>query len=236
MHNPPAPRRLQAAPSSRRFRSLRRNALATASFPVSKSPRLDACRGAPTSTERPDLGFRLGPSSPLGLEDFSVRRKSTSPQSTEAGLLAVGSLAHSTEPGLGPVSCRHQRNSKRDTTRRSQKSLKHSSSTSVCAGPGSTLAAAAQAGPALGTQGTRPGGRRHPGLGLHTWSLSRRICPGNRNPQKHLLVKAKVGGGQPTRERGQSRRRAISLTTSPLRSPNTREADTGEGPGRTAGP
>lgn len=202
---------------------------------MSKPPRLDACHGAPTSTERPDLGFQLGPGPPLDLDDFAVRRKSTSPQSTKAGLLAVGSLAHSAEPGLGPVRCRHQRNSKRDTTRRSQKSLKYSSSTSVCAGPGSTLAAAAQACPALGTQGTRPVGKWHCGPGLHTWSLSRRICPGNGNPQKHLLVKAKVGGGQTTRERGQSRRGAISLTTSPLRSPNTREADTGEGPGRKAG-
>lgn len=88
-----------------------------------------------------------------------------------------------------------QRSSKTDPTRRSRRSVQHSSSTSVCARTGSTLAAAAQAGPPLGMQETRPGGRRHRGPGLHTWSLSRRICPGNGNPQKELLVKAKVDGG-----------------------------------------
>lgn len=164
-----------------------------------------------------------------------MRRRSTGPQRTEAGPLAVGSAAHRAGPQLGPVRCEHQRSSKRDPTRRSRESFKHSSSTSVCAGTGSTLAAAAQAGPPLGVQATRPGGRRLRGPGRHTWSLSRGICPGSGNPRKQLLVKAKVDGGQPARERGPSRRPSISLVASPLRSPNTQEDHTGEGPGRGAG-
>ncbi|XP_039715793.1 uncharacterized protein LOC120600343 [Pteropus medius] len=77
---------------------------------------------------------------------------------------------------------KHQRNRKRDPTRRSRKSLRHSSSTRVCAGPGCTLVAATRAVPALGTQRTRSGGRRHRGTRPPHLVTFPEILPRERKP------------------------------------------------------
>lgn len=82
-------------------------------------------------------------------------KKRSSPQSAGAGRFAAASPTRRTGPRLGSVRRKYQSTRKRGPTRRFRESLEHSMSASVCAGPGSTLAAAARADPALGTQGSR---------------------------------------------------------------------------------
>lgn len=202
----PQPNRSEMPPSSLRFQSLTKKAPAPGHSLFRRVQAPKAGGRARASPETLQLELQLDRSTPLVPGDFGVRRgnQNTSPQSARAGLFAIGSPAHSTGPRLASVLL-SIKGTKKNPTRRFPKSHKDSSSTSVCAGPGSALAAAPRGGPAIRRQRNAPAGGSTTGPGLHTWSLSQRICPGNGNSWKKHQIKAEAGGGQTTGESGQSR-------------------------------
>lgn len=104
----------------------------------------------------------------------------------------------------------------------SEKPQKHSNSTGVCAGPGSALAAAAGASPALA--GECPGGRQHRASVLHTWSLSRESA--QRTETRKLALGApgqSQGWWWPTKEERTESAPVLPPKQEPTAPPNTQE-------------
>lgn len=203
--SPTAPRRPRKPPSSKSAEE--------SPGPSVQAPKAGR-RGAPPNTER--LASQTAARSrPLWVRRAFWREQEVRARAStalDAGLLAVEPLAGGTEPRLGSVHCKYQRDRKMDSIRRAPRSHKDSSSAS---GGHSRR-------PCPREQGSRPRAEAAPRAEFSAPGLLESL-PGERVPRKELPVKAEVDGDQPAGERGQSGHLPICLNTSPLRCPNTQE-------------
>lgn len=136
-----APRPLPAAPRSpvSEVSGGQPQPQATASFSVSRRPRLEVRGWSPNKHCAPQSRTAAGSKASSGPGGLFGEKKSEHepPKRWGRTVRRRGSRAQSGAP-LGSVLCKRQRNRRRDPTRRSRKSLRPSSSPRVCAGPGRT--------------------------------------------------------------------------------------------------